>query len=304
MACSPDKPSDATRAEPWQFNLRTLFLLVFHAAIVFAPAAYWGLQGIGVGIFAMLGLLLFWSRWRRSPVEFVVLFVLLGMIVLLIESAPPLDSHTATLRGRCQNNLKRIALALHAYHEAHGSFPPAYIADKDGTPMHSWRVLILPYLEEQRLYRDYSFDEPWDGPNNRKLHDRMPRVFGCPFEDSAANGCTSYVAIVGYRTMWPGSKGRSLGAVADGIANTLLVAEVQSSGIHWMEPRDLDHFAMALTISQGPRGRNLSSGHGRGANVAMADGSVHFLPETTSVEQLDALLSAAGGEPVTASGRR
>ena len=75
----------------------------------------------------------------------------------------------------CKNNLKQIALALHNYHQANGCFPPAYIADKNGRPMHSWRVLILPYLELDHLYKQYNFNEPWDGPNNKKLLAARPK---------------------------------------------------------------------------------------------------------------------------------
>jgi hypothetical protein len=69
------------------------------------------------------------------------------------------------------NNLKQIGLALRNYHDAYGRFPPAYVADGHGPPMHSRRVLILPWLEKREIYDRYRFDEPWDGPNNRKPHD-------------------------------------------------------------------------------------------------------------------------------------
>ena len=72
------------------------------------------------------------------------------------------------------NNLKQIAMALQCYHQANGCFPPAYIADKTGKPMHSWRVLILPYLDRDDLYKAYNFTEPWDGPNNKKLATSRP----------------------------------------------------------------------------------------------------------------------------------
>jgi hypothetical protein len=69
-----------------------------------------------------------------------------------------------------------LGRAIHNYYSANGCFPPAYIADKNRRPMHSWRVLLLPYLGENRLYGMYHFDEPWDGPSNRALADRMPAV--------------------------------------------------------------------------------------------------------------------------------
>lgn len=68
-------------------------------------------------------------------------------------------------------------MAVANYRSTFGGYPPAYIADCDGRPMHSWRVLILPFLEQQNLYAAYHFDEPWDGPNNRKLAGRIGQVF-------------------------------------------------------------------------------------------------------------------------------
>jgi hypothetical protein len=86
-------------------------------------------------------------------------------------------------RSACRSNLKNIALALHNYHEDHGSYPPAYIADENGRPMHSWRILLLPYIERGDLYKQYRFDEPWDGPNNRKLASQMPGLYRCAGHD-------------------------------------------------------------------------------------------------------------------------
>ena len=86
-----------------------------------------------------------------------------GILVALLLPAVQ-ASREAARRAQCANNLKQIGLAFHNYHDAHKTFPPAYIPDKDGKPMHSWRVLILPYLEQQALYKRYNFDEPWDSP--------------------------------------------------------------------------------------------------------------------------------------------
>src|SRR5437016_5175694 len=72
----------------------------------------------------------------------------------------------------CSGHLSLLSVGLHNYHAGNGHFPPAYILGPDGKPWHSWRVLILPFIEQQRLYNEYNFDEPWDGPNNRKLASR------------------------------------------------------------------------------------------------------------------------------------
>ena len=108
------------------------------------------------------------KKWPilEAVIVVVVLFVLLGM--LLPTTGYP--RHLAR-RDCCRNNVKEIALAIHNYESANGHLPPAYIADENGNPMHSWRVLILPYIEgQQALFDRYDMDEPWDGPNNSKLH--------------------------------------------------------------------------------------------------------------------------------------
>ena len=101
-----------------------------------------------------------------------------------------------------------MGVALLTYHDTYGSFPPAYIADDQGRPMHSWRVLILPYLEEKSLYDRYDFSEPWDGPDNSQLAAEMPKVYRCRSDSCSLSPTdTSYLAVVGDGTIWPGAKG-------------------------------------------------------------------------------------------------
>ena len=96
-------------------------------------------------------------------------------------------------------------MAVANYHETYGCFPPAYVADRDGKPMHSWRVLILPFLEQQELYNAYNFAEPWNGPNNRKLAGRVGNIYLRSGLESDQIHTTSFVAVVGPQTMWRGS---------------------------------------------------------------------------------------------------
>lgn len=206
------------------------------------------------------------------------------LVVSVVLLAPVFFDHgrTPARRAACSNNLHNIALALQLYHADHGSYPPPFLADVDGKPMHSWRVLLLPYLEQKALYNEYHFDEPWDGPNNRKLHDIVLKIFLCPADDNTTprKAETSYVAVVGPKTMWPGANSSIRDAdIIDGLSNTLLVVEVADSGIHWMEPRDLpaDQIPLAVNPQQGP---GISSHHPGGAHLTFADGSVRFFPTT------------------------
>ncbi len=113
----------------------------------------------------------------------------------------------AAFRSQCKNSLKAIAIALHNCHDVWSCFPPPFVADERGRPLHSWRVLILPYFEFddfRPLYDAYDFSEPWDGPHNLSLGDRMPPVYRCPADEPDREGApsTSYVAIVGPHTCW------------------------------------------------------------------------------------------------------
>lgn len=188
----------------------------------------------------------------------------------------------------------QIHLALAVYQDSHGSYPPAFIADADGKPIHSWRALLLPYMDRE-LADLYSFDEPWDGPNNSKLHNRMPRQFRCPSDFDAPEGTTNYVAVVGSKTAWPGAKRRKLADIKDGASATIQLVEVKGLHIPWLEPRDLDFDTMDFEINS-PRGPSIGSHHPGGAMVWMVAGDRRFLRNDTPPEKVRALLTVAGGE--------
>jgi hypothetical protein len=210
-------------------------------------------------------------------------------------------SRESSPRSQCENNLKQIGLALHTYHDQYDCFPPAFVADAKGRPMHSWRVFLLPYLNQGPLYAQYRFDEPWDGPNNGKLADKLVAAYNCP-SDKRGNGknaatMTSYVAVVGPETMWPEDSTTGIRDIKDGTTTTLMIVEVANSGIHWMEPRDLHVVQMAPTINP-KSGQGISSPHAGGAQVLMGDGTVRFISEQLTAETIRALLTAHAGEQI------
>ncbi len=205
-----------------------------------------------------------------------------------------------SVRAHCMNNLKQIALALHQYHVVYGAFPPAFIADEQGRPVHSWRVLILPFLEQQGLYDQYDFREPWNGPNNIKLLSKLPPVFECPTSHSPGppvSTFTSYVAISGPGTMFPGAESIRLDQVTDGPAQTLMVVEVANVQIPWTKPEDLDVRTMASRIHDRDH-PSISSNHPGGAVAAFGDGASRFLPGSINGMGLKALVTIAGGETI------
>jgi hypothetical protein len=211
-------------------------------------------------------------------------------------------------RSQCHNQLKQIVLGLHTYHDVYGCFPPAYVPGPDGKPWHSWRVLILPFIEQQSLYEQYDFGEPWDGPNNSKLAGRKPDIYNCPSDrDSHGSAVTNYVAVVGAKAAWAGREPLDFGDFPDGTSSTIIVVEVADSGIHWMEPRDLS-FEEARRGINAPGRARLSSHHALdhgyfyhdepGVDVAMVDGSVRFLADWLDQPTLEAMLTIDGTEQI------
>jgi hypothetical protein len=196
--------------------------------------------------------------------------------------------------GQCVGNLKQIGLAFHNYHQAWGSFPPAYLADANGKPMHSWRVLILPWMEQSGLYGSYNMAEPWDGPNNRKLFDQRPNIFHCPSRD-CGQSLASYVAIVGQGTAFPGPSTVKLSDIRDGTSETILLVEVSNVDIPWTEPRDLDLKTMSWFIND-PARPAISSFHER-IPILFVDGMIHRLDPSLSPATLKDMTTIDGHEP-------
>lgn len=279
----------------WRFRI---VHVVYVVTLLASALATFGVLGIIPAVFiGGLWAAVFISRSRPRSFGFACV-IGLCLVALCVPAMSP--SREAARRMWCSDNLKKIGLALLSYHQQHGSFPPAYLVDADGRPQHSWRVLILPFLNEQQLYDEYEFDEPWDGPNNRRLLDKMPYVYACPSDDHGRNGGamrTSYVAVVGPATMWPGRSPVAVNEIKDGAAGTALVIEYSDLSIPWLQPADLE-FDQALQ-RLAPDAFEPAWGHEFdhffcrtffGRHVATADGSIHFCPHGASTANWSALL--------------
>lgn len=297
-----DQRASVSVEKPFQFSLRQLLLLTAAVCVPVALIAQLGMSGVLLSVLlaSILGMCYgaYWGNWW-----FLAGFIGLG-VLLVIPAFLPMCSlpRVAVNRMHCQNNLRQLGIALQNYHDTYKTFPPAYIADASGKPMHSWRVLLLPFMEEQKLYDQYRFDEPWDGPNNRQLAQHIPPMYRCPSDPDTKppSGTTSYLAVVGPETVWPDAKAVSLAKIKDGSSNTILVVESHNTGIHWMEPRDLHTTQMPLSICP-MQGQGICSLHGPKrelAQVVLADCSVRVLTDKTPPATLRALLTIAGGEEV------
>ncbi len=231
------------------------------------------------------------AGWSWPTVAFVTLIMGAMLIGFLLPSGRKRSPGDRIL---CGNNLKEIGTALQVYSDQYGSLPPAYVADASGRPIHSWRALLLPYIDGD-LAKAYSFDEPWDGPNNRQLMKRIPSVYHCPADQRATSGATSYVAIVGNETMWPFANARKLSEVTDGLSNTIVLVEATGLDIPWLEPRDLEFAKLNFKVND-PATPGIGSQHEAVANILFADGTTRTLAPQTPADTLRAMLTIDGGE--------
>lgn len=195
------------------------------------------------------------------------------------------QTRQARSRVAVKNDLKQIMEAMHNYHDAYDSFPPAFTVGPDGKRWHSWRALILPQLAPELAAR-YRFDEPWDGPNNSLLHSEAPDVLQ---SDSVGppGSAASYFAVVGKRTLWPAYQAMRLRDIIDGSSNTLAIVEDSRTDICWLEPRDLLTSEFLQSFYEGddwhPDG---------GRMVAFADGTPRYLSRSLDRTLLASLLTA------------
>lgn len=198
-------------------------------------------------------------------------------------------------RTQCAENLKRIGLALINHASSQNHFPAPAIVGRDGRPLLSWRVALLPELGYQSLYDRFRRDEPWDSPHNRALLAEMPPEFACPGGPVRRLGQTGYLVVVGPKTdpwsvntPFEPTRGVAFHEVTDGSSGTILVLETEAL-VPWTKPDDLQW------APGGPLPR-LASPHSGGANAVFADGMARFLKATIRPETRLAILTINGGE--------
>jgi prepilin-type processing-associated H-X9-DG protein len=251
------------------------------------------------------------SEGRPRPIVLLICFrfvktslliVLVGCMILALWNMLTIDEREAPRRSQCRNHLKQIGLALHNYHDTYNCLPPAYAVDEEGRPLYSWRVLLLPYMDdrERELYPRFRLDQPWDSAHNLKLLNATPEYFGlhCPSDEENPGTETNYVMIVGTGSLSQGPNCVAFDQITDGTSNTIAVVEVTGSGISWTEPRDLVVQEVSFRINDADH-LGISSHHPGGAQVLFCDGSTRFLPESTDPQLIQAMTTIAGGEDVS-----
>ncbi len=199
---------------------------------------------------------------------------------------------TASASVQSVNNLKQIGLAMHNYHDTHGAFPPAAVCDKTGKPQLSWRVLILPFIEQNALYQQFKLDEPWDSENNKKLLSKMPRVYALPSRYKEGDSDTYYRVWVGNGAGFDWITGVRITSIADGTSNTIMCITADKS-VPWTKPDELD-FDPEKDMS-----KLVGFLHDGKAQVAFFDGSVRSMtPKELDKDHLIPYITRSGGEVV------
>ncbi|HUY88128.1 MAG TPA: DUF1559 domain-containing protein [Pirellulales bacterium] len=235
---------------------------------------------------------------RKQGFTLVELLVVIGIIVVLIALLLPAvrTSSGAARRSQCFNNLKQIGLALHEYESKYHALPPAYTVDADGRRLHSWRTLILPFMEQIALYKKIDLSKPWDDPANAEAFQAVVGVYRCPSGDFPANH-TAYLAVVAPGGCLRLEQPRRLAEITDDHAETLMVIEVGSEqAVPWMAPVDADE---KTVLAFGP-GTPLP--HSGGIDALFVDGHVRFLSAETPAATRLALISIAGNDSVAGYG--
>lgn len=238
-----------------------------------------------------------------------------GMITGCLAPVLLVGAIQAERRLESMHQLQTLALAMQAYHDTYNRFPPAVVSRKDGKPLYSWRVLLLPFLDQKSLYEKFHLDEPWDSPANLAVLAEMPLVFVTPGQKPFEPYATHFQVIVGPGAVFDNSTSgrrplRVEGAqepltecgfsarfadITDGASGTILLVEA-ANPVPWTKPQDVVYTKGTIPA--------LGGVFGKGFAAAFADASVSFIPASTRPETIEAWITRAGGEVAPGPGAR
>ncbi len=229
----------------------------------------------------------FMSRPRRS--------YLIGEF--LAPSFVPSIEQYREVRNRnvCKENILRIVLAMLLYETQHGTLPPAFSVDEQGRPLHSWRVLLLPYLGYDELSANIRLDEPWDSAHNRQFHRADVSIFQCPSPAHGA-GMTSYSVVEGPTCAFQGGEGKRLDTFGPRSAHLVLIVE-RTDAVNWMDPTSELSFADACMGINCPGANGMGSVHEGGVHIGQRSGRVTFISENIKFDNIPRLLEGKIEEP-------
>ncbi|WP_254506764.1 DUF1559 family PulG-like putative transporter [Anatilimnocola floriformis] len=224
----------------------------------------------------------------------VILAIVMGCILLCCGGvASVLFIGRSQMGGRrdqmiSQNNMKQLGLALHNYHDVHGSFPPAVVTDADGKPLYSGRVLLLPYMDQAALFQQFDKSKAWDAPENLAVTDTIIKTFQDPNNKSGSLQRSDYVFVTGVGTMFEGSKAVKFSSVTDGLSNTIIMVGTSRGPSNWAEPVEWN-----VDLGMPP-----PTAEPNEVQILFADGSVRFMALQDFQQNMRAITTKGGGEIV------
>jgi len=235
------------------------------------------------------------QRQKQFGFTLIELLVAMAIVAILVAFFLPTvrRSRPAAHRVHCKSNLKQIGLALLTYHETYDTLPPAYTVDADGKPLHSWRTLILPFVDQQQLYDKIDLSKPWNDPANSEAYAAEPSVYRCISADLPPNH-TAYLSVVTPDSCIRPIESKTLSEITDDHGKTLMVIEVAAEhAVHWMAPQDANE---QIVLGLGPE---TELPHNSGSNAVFVNGSVSFLSSDTTAAVRRAIISIAGNDNET-----
>ncbi len=233
------------------------------------------------------------GAWRWTTKVFAAAVVVFAVAVLLagLWAWASHSVHQTVIRAQRARNLKTLDVALAYYADKHSGFPQAHTTDVAGKPMQSWRVLLLPFLDQESLYSQINRNEPWDSPANRRLLGLMPAYYRSPLEVETHGTETNYFAVLGPHAPWWSTKG--VKAWEAGNPNAIMLIEVVGSKTPWMKPWDptLDQLLDILRPESGN-----SAGGSRAADIMYltVSGDVRTVDPRTDRKSLRKLFLGGG----------
>ncbi len=242
------------------------------------------------------------SRARCAFDILCALGVFAGVSLLLVFSHVLLTQREGARRERCEYNLSQLYRATSEYVDAYGAYPPAYTLDSEGKPRHSWRVLLLPYLGEEKLYSQIRLNEAWDSEWNSQFWGKTPSLFQCASipvysengeENLDKTRRCSFSCVLGKSTLFS-DDGKPVfpEEIVDGASNVVVYVE-RRDPVNWMSPQDELTEEQVLSENDLPvsERRGFGSWHGAGSYVLLADGSTRFISEKIDSSVLKLLLN-------------
>lgn len=233
---------------------------------------------------------------RRGPLATIGKIALAAIAILIVVAmllpAVRTGGREAARRNSCSSYLKQIAIAISNYEAATGELPPAYTVDAEGRRLHSWRTLILPYLEQAALFKSIDLTKPWDDPANAQAREAVVGIYACPSLE-LEDGFTTYLAVTGLHSVFDGPNSRKLADVVDDIHATMMIVDAPADrAVHWMSPNDVSDKDMLAFWSES------KTQHASVRLVALLDGHVSALQKEIDLSALRAMTTIDGGETI------